>query len=406
MPFPDLLLQLVLILIVAKIGSELAERVGQPPVLGELVGGMIAGAGLLHWLRPHDPTLHALAEIGACLLLFEVGLESDLGALLRVGSAALCVACVGVVLPFALGFGVCLLFGLPTVTAIFIGAALTATSVGITARVFGDLRVLQSNEAQIVLGAAVVDDVIGLIILAAVSGLLSTGVVSAPQVVRVTVLALLFLVGATLLGQWLALPLLRVARGMRSRGTLAAAAVAFCFALSALAAHAGLAPIVGAFAAGLVLARTEHRVPIEPLMKSLADLFIPVFFVMMGAATDLATLSPATPAGRQALAIGATLTVVGILGKVIGGLACPGRLDRWLVGLAMIPRGEVGLIFAGIGRAQGILTPALYAALLGVVMATTLVTPPALKLRLRRGNAGEIDAQPTGCGSLGRESKR
>jgi Kef-type K+ transport system membrane component KefB len=395
MPFSDLLLQLILILAVAKLGSELAERIGQPPVLGELVGGMIAGAGVLHWLKPHDVTLHALAEIGACLLLFEVGLESDLTALLRVGPEALWVACAGVVLPFLFGYGVAVFFGLPTVTAIFVGAALTATSVGITARVFGDLGVLQRKESRIVLGAAVADDVIGLIILAVVSGLVNTGTVSGWGIVRVTGLAIVFLLGAIALGERLATPLLRLARRMRSRGTLAAAAVAFCFALSALAARAGLAPIVGAFAAGLVLARTEHRVPIEPTMKSLADLFIPIFFVMMGAATELRALSPATESGRQALTLGAALTFVALLGKVIGGLTCPGRMDRWLVGLAMIPRGEVGLIFAGIGRAQGLLSPSLYAALLGVVMMTTFVTPPLLKLRLSSRNRNEIVAQPS-----------
>jgi Kef-type K+ transport system membrane component KefB len=383
MTFQELLVQLILVFAVAKIGSELADRVGQPPVLGELIGGILAGAGALHWLRPHDVTLHALAEIGAILLLFEVGLESDLPSLMRVGPAALWVAVAGVTLPFAMGYGVSLLFGLPPFAALFIGAALTATSVGITARVFGDLGALHRKESRIVLGAAVADDVIGLIILAVISGLAGRGGISAATVVRVVGLALLFLVGSILVGERFASPLLHLARRMRSRGTLCAAAVGFCFALAVLAAAAGLAPIVGAFAAGLVLARTEHRVPIEPLMKPLADLFIPVFFVMMGASTELAALSPATPVGREALALGGALAVVAIVGKVLGGLTCPGRgVDRWVVGLAMIPRGEVGLIFAGIGREHGILNPPLYAAILGVILLTTLVTPPALKRRL------------------------
>jgi len=384
MGIPELLVQLVLVLAVAKLGSELAERLGQPPVLGELIGGMLAGAGWFHWLRPHDVTLHALAEIGAILLLFEVGLESDLGALLRVGPAALWVAVAGVVLPFGLGYGVAALFGLPKLAALFVGAALTATSVGITARVFGDLGVLSRRESRIVLGAAVADDVIGLIILAVISGLAGKGSLSLGEIAGVIGVAFAFLVGSILIGQRCAAPMLHAARRMRSRGTLCSAAIAFCFALSALAALAGLAPIVGAFAAGLVLARTEHRVPIEPLVKPLADLFIPVFFVMMGAATDLSVLSPATPDGRAALGLGAALAVVAVIGKVIGGLTCPGRgIDRWVVGIAMIPRGEVGLIFAGLGRQQGILTPSLYAAVLAVVLVSTLVTPPALKRRLQ-----------------------
>jgi Kef-type K+ transport system membrane component KefB len=384
MTFQELLVQLILVFAVAKIGSELADRVGQPPVLGELIGGILAGAGALHWLRPHDVTLHALAEIGAILLLFEVGLESDLPALMRVGPAALWVAVAGVGLQLALGFGVALLFGLGAFAALFVGAAPTATSVGITARVFGDLGVLQRKEARIVLGAAVTDDVIGLILLAIISGLAGRGSVSAAEVFRVVGIALVFLVGSIAVGQRFASPLLHVARRMRSRGTLCAAAVGFCFALAALAAAAGLAPIIGAFAAGLVLARTEHRVPIEPLMKPLADLFIPVFFVMMGASTQLSALSPATPVGRAALGLGAALAVVAVVGKVLGGLTCPGqRMDRWVVGLGMVPRGEVALIFAGMGLEHHILTPSLYAAILGVVLVTTLVTPLALKRRLR-----------------------
>jgi Kef-type K+ transport system membrane component KefB len=384
MALPELLLQLILILVVAKIGSELAERAGQPPVLGELIGGILVGVGALRWLHPHDVTLHALGEIGAILLLFEVGLESDLPALLRVGSAAVWVAVAGVVLQLGMGFGVGRAFGLDAFAALFIGAAPTATSVGITARVFGDLGVLQRKEARIVLGAAVTDDVIGLILLAVISGLASGGSISMAGTTRVVATALLFLVGSIVVGQWCASPLLHLAQRMRSRGTLCAAAVGFCFVLAALAAKAGLAPIIGAFAAGLVLARTEHRVPIEPLMKPLADLFIPVFFVLVGATTDLAALNPATPIGRTALGLGAALAVVAMVGKLLGGLTCPGsRMDRWVVGLGMMPRGEVALIFAGIGREHGILTPSLYAAILGVILLTTLVTPPALKLRLR-----------------------
>lgn len=385
MTFPELLLQLIIILVVAKLGSELAERIGQPPVLGELVGGIIVGVGGLRWLRPHDPTLQAFAEIGAILLLFEVGLESDLSSLLRVGAAALWVAVAGVVFQFALGYGVALCFGLGGLVALFIAAAPTATSVGITARVFGDLGVLQRKEARIVLGAAVSDDVIGLIVLAVMSGLAASHGISSWGVARVVALALAFLVGSIMGGQRLASPLLHLARRMRSRGTLCAAAVGFCLLLAALSAAAGLAPIIGAFAAGLVLARTEHRVPIEPLIKPLADLFIPIFFVLMGASTELAALNPATPAGLAANGLGAALAVTAVLGKLMAGLTCPTRrVDRWLIGIGMIPRGEVALIFAGLGRQHGILTPPLYAAILGVVLVSTFVTPLALKRRLAR----------------------
>jgi Kef-type K+ transport system membrane component KefB len=209
MALQELLIQLIIVFVVAKIGSELADRVGQPPVLGELIGGIVAGAGMLHWLRPHDVTLHALAEIGAILLLFEVGLESDLPALMRVGPAAVWVAVAGVGLPLAMGYGVGLLFGLSSFAALFVGAALTATSVGITARVFGDLGALQRKESRIVLGAAVADDVIGLILLAVISGLSGHEGISAAGVVRVIGLAILFLAGSIAVGQRFASPFSR-----------------------------------------------------------------------------------------------------------------------------------------------------------------------------------------------------
>lgn len=383
------LLQLALLWGAAKLAAELAERLGQPPVLGELLAGIVLGASFLRWVPTNDLTLVRLSEIGALLLLFEVGLESDLGALLKVGPEALLLAALGVTLPLLLGWGAGRAFGLPAGPAVFLGAALTATSVGITARVFADLGLLNRKEARVVLGAAVADDVIGLLLLAIVSGMYGATSLSPAAIVGRVGVALGFLVGTIVIGQIAARELLRVAQRMRTRGVLVASAMGFCVVLSALAERAGLAPIVGAFAAGLVLARTEHKLHLEPLLKPVADLFMPLFFLMMGVTANLAALSPATPAGRLVLLLSGALLLVALFGKVVAGLLLPRRSgDRWLMGIGMIPRGEVGLIFAGFGLAHGVLSDSLYAALIAVVLLTTLVTPPLLKRRARRLRSG------------------
>ncbi len=376
------LLQLAIVLAAAKIGGEICDRwLKQPAVLGELVCGVLVGTSVLNWVPGADPTLGAMAEIGAVLLLFEVGLESDLGDLCRVGGAALWVALAGVALPFAGGYVAASALGCPTMQAVFVGAALTATSVGITARVFSDLRTLHTREAKIVLGAAVADDVIGLVILAALSGLAATKAVSAYGVLRVTFVAVAFLVGAIVVGFRATPFILHWANRMRTRAALSSAAIILCLAVSALASVAHLAPIVGAFAAGLVLAKAEHRVRFESKIRNVADVFVPVFFVMMGARMDLSALNPATAAGRHVLLVGIVLLVVAVVGKVLGGLTVPGRgLRRLTVGLGMIPRGEVGLIFAGMGLKAAVIPPSLYAAILFIVVGTTFLTPPLLKL--------------------------
>lgn len=387
------LLTFAVVLAVGRIGSEVAERLGQPAVLGELLGGVIIGVGALRWLNPSDPIFHTLAEVGVLLLLFEVGLECDSEALLRSGGPALWVACAGVVLPMALGYGVSVALGLAPLTALFVGAALTATSVGLTARVFSDLGRLRSREATIVLGAAVADDVIGLILLAVVGGLASAAGATMGSVGKLLAIALLFLVGGLLIGAKAAPIVMSLAARMRSRGAIGTAAVVFCLLMATAAGKAELAPIVGAFAAGLVLARTEHSLHIERAIKPVADLFIPVFFVCMGAATDLSRVSPFTSVGRSTLLLASLLLIVAVVGKVLGGLTVPCRgLNRWVVGVGMIPRGEVGLIFANLGLAHKILNPAEYAAVVAVVLGTTLLTPPFLRRLLSSQPSADPEA--------------
>jgi Kef-type K+ transport system membrane component KefB len=388
MEFVHILLMLVVMLAAAKLLAELGERASQPAVLGELLAGLILGDSLLRLVNPKDEILHILAELGAVLLLFEIGLESDITELFRVGWRSLWVAVIGVVTPAVLGFGVSVLLGQPTMTAAFIGATLTATSVGITARVMKDLNILRWGESQIVLGAAVADDVIGLLILAVFSGLVQGETLSVWQIGKVLVLALVFLAGALTVGLKASHVLLKVAEQMRARAALVTAALVFCFLLAALAQLVGLAPIVGAFSAGLVLARTEHRIRIIERAGAIADMLVPIFFVMMGAQMNLRAIDVTTPAGLSIVGLAALLIVVAILGKLASGLAVwRTRMRPWLVGVGMVPRGEVGLIFATIGLQQKVFDITVYTAVLILVMVTTLVTPPWLRALARRYGA-------------------
>ena len=393
-----ILLQLAIILAAAKIGGEICERLlKQPAVLGEIVLGVLVGGSVFGWINGTDPILAKIAEIGAVLLLFEVGLESDIDELFRVGGAALWVACSGVILAFALGFGVSYWLGQAPLSATFIGAAVTATSVGITARVFSDLKSLSTKEARIVLGAAVADDVIGLIIVAAVSGLAVAKVFSIVVIGKLTATAILFLVGAILIGLRATPYILKLAAGMRTRAALPSVAVILCFLLATLAEYAQLAAIVGAFAAGLVLAKTEHKIHFEHRIKSIADIFIPVFFVMMGAQMKLSSFDPSTVAGRTTLLTGALLLIAVTIGKVLAGLTLPIRgAKRLMVGIGMIPRGEVTLIAALIGLKAHIISDSIYAAIIFVVICTTFVTPPLLKWVIGSGDpkGGEEQAKP------------
>lgn len=397
------LLALAVILAVAKLGGDLAVRVGQPAVLGELAGGVLAGnLGLvgLHQLEPiaTSPEVDLLSQLGVIILLFEVGLESTVAQMLKVGLSSLLVATLGVAAPFALGWGVgaWLLPAAGPYVHAFLGATLTATSVGITARVLQDLGKSQTTEARIVLGAAVIDDVMGLVILAVVSGVIAAaaggGQMSGGAIAWTVAKAVGFLGGSLWLGTLVSRPLFRVASMLRARGVLLALGLAFCFVLSWLASRIGLAPIVGAFAAGLILEdvhyrdfrdRGEHG--LEELVAPISSFLVPVFFVLMGMRTDLRTF---TEPGVGLLALG--LIVAAIAGKQICGFGVLGKgIDRLSVGIGMIPRGEVGLIFANIGVAltidgEPIVTRATFSAVVVMVIVTTVVTPPALKWSLGR----------------------
>jgi len=402
-PVTPVILALAVILVAAKLGGDLATRIGQPAVLGELVVGVLLGnAGLVGivwfgFIRA-DATIDVLSRLGVLILLFEVGLESTVRDMMKVGLPSLLVAVLGVVTPFALGWGVGALL-LPDHSAYvhaFLGATLTATSVGITARVLQDLGRSTTAEAKIILGAAVIDDVLGLVILAVVGGVIAAadagGTFSPSQVAVVLGKAALFLFGALGLGVKLSPRLFGLGSRLRGRGVLLAFALAFCFALSYVASLVGLAPIVGAYAAGLVLEQAHFRDfvgqgerPLEHLVHPISSFLVPIFFVLMGMQVELGVF-----ARPGVLMLALVLTIAAVVGKQACSLGAWGRgLDRLSIGIGMIPRGEVGLIFANVGlglvvAGERVVDEAIFSAVVIMVIVTTLVTPPALQWSLAR----------------------
>ena len=376
MTVPQFLFLLVAMLVTAKVFGELAERVGQPAVLGELLAGVVLGMSVLGIVDPQVEIVHLIAEVGVILLLFQIGLETDLRRLLQVGTSSAAVAITGVVVPFALGYFVADALGMGTLPAVVAGAALTATSVGITARVLSDLGRLQEPESQIVLGAAVIDDVIGLIILAVVSQVVAGGELTAGGVLLTTVTAFGFLIAVLGIGRLVMPTVFDFLSRIGKEETLATMALAFAFIIAYLADAAGSALIIGAFAAGLVLAPTPHAKVVEHGVMRLGMFFVPIFFVAVGAAVDVTTF-----ADPQVLLVGGALVVVALIGKFVAGYApfwFKGK--KAVIGVGMIPRGEVGLIFAQMGLTTGVLNAGMFSALTMMVMVTTFIAPPLLKV--------------------------
>lgn len=413
------LLTLVVIYIMSKLGGELSKRLDLPPVLGELVGGVVVGVSalhfvvfpetgatasdsfimtILHWLGDLDSAaivhifdsqsevISVLAELGVIVLLFEIGLESDLRELGKVGYQAALVAVVGVAAPFLLGtVGLITVFHVPTIPAVFAGAALTATSIGITSKVLSELGQLKSTEGQIIVGAAVIDDVLGIIVLAVVASLAKTGEVDLLNVVYLIASASGFLIGAILLGKFFNEGFVAIADKLQTRGALLIPAFTFALVMAFLANIIHLEAILGAFAAGLVLDETDKRKELDQQVIPIADILVPIFFVTVGAKADLSVLNPAIPENRAGLIIATFLIIIAILGKVITGWAVFGdtKVNRLAIGVGMIPRGEVGLVFAGIGSASGVLDKPLEAAIIVMVILTTFLAPPLLQWTLK-----------------------
>lgn len=390
MDIAQFLLALIAIFAAAKIFGELAERLGQPAVLGELLGGVLIGVSGLRLVDPHDVTIHLLSELGVILLLFVIGLETDLHKLMQVGGSATAVAIVGVVLPLIGGIALGHALGFPFMVSLFLGASLTATSVGITARVLSDLGHLQDDESQVVLGAAVVDDILGLVLLTVIGTLAGGGALTVLGVGKIVLTAFGFVILAVVIGSQLAPRLIRIIDRIEMQRGLFFAALLFALVLAYIADRAGSAIIIGSFAAGLVLARTHRGKEIEREVHDVAQFFIPIFFVVVGAAVDLRSINPFDPGARRFLWIGLALTAIGVLGKVAAGFVVRTRgLRRIVIGVGMIPRGEVGLIFAQIGLSTRLISGGLYSAVALMVLLTTFIAPPLLRRLLVQKTPGE-----------------
>ena len=378
---PQFLGLLVAILAAAKLFGALAQWIGQPAVLGELCAGVMLGGSALAIVDPKMEVLHLLSELGVIILLFAIGLETDLKKLIKAGGASSVVALAGVVLPFAFGYAVCFAFGLSNLTAIVAGASLTATSVGITARVLSDLNRLHEPESQIVLGAAVIDDVIGLVILTVVAGVARGEGVTAAGVAAATASAFGFLIGTLLIGRWIVPPVVSRLSKVNLPGTPAMLAILLAFGLAWLASYSGSATIIGAFAAGLLIRETPQAHEIERSITHLGHFFVPIFFVVVGAAVDLTVFNPFHTENHRTLLIGAALIVAAVTGKFFAGYAPFWiRANKRVIGVAMIPRGEVGLIFAQMGLTSGTFDAAMFSAVTLMVMVTTFMAPPLLKV--------------------------
>ena len=405
-----LMIGLMIIGIAGRLGADLAVRLGQPEVLGELMFGIVLGNLTimgLDWFEflKIDHTLDVLSQLGVVFLLFQVGLETDLKEMTQVGWSALIVAVLGVIAPSILGFGVATLFDTEgnAISHIFVGATLCATSVGITARVFKELGVISTKESRIVLGAAVIDDVLGLLVLSLVTGMVTSidkgTTVNFMEIVRIIFVSFSFLCGSILVGRLFVPYGLRIAIFLRSHGVLLISALTLCLAFSSMAALAGLAPIVGAFAAGLVLdpihyqhlEEKEDGASLEQMLKPLITLFTPIFFVMIGLRVDVTHFT-----SWSVMLYAIIMTMAAVLGKQVCGLGVLEKgVNRIIVGFGMIPRGEVGLIFAAQGallsiNGEKVINPSTYGAVIFMVLATTMVTPFLLSWKLRGKNSREI----------------
>lgn len=371
-----ILFELFVIFAAAKLVGELFELLRQPAVIGELLVGIVLGSHALGVIGDTE-VHHTLQELGAVVLLFMVGLDTRLDEVRAVGARALAVGTTGIVLPFAAGAGFIAATGRSGDEAAFMGAALVATSVGITARVLADLGMVQEKESRIILGAAVVDDVLGLLVLALVTGL-SGGDLTAGEIIVLAVEAIGFVVIIALIGTRVvkaATPLVEAARV--KHGELAFA-LAVCLGLAALAGAVGLAAIIGAFLAGMAFSEVRPRWNLEEQVEPVYQLLVPFFFVITGARVDLGALTD-----PETLGLVAAITGLAIAGKLIGcgGAAWSmGRRSAAIVGVGMVPRGEVGIIVASVGLSEGVIKADLYGVVVAMSILTTLVAPPFLKM--------------------------
>jgi Kef-type K+ transport system membrane component KefB len=372
-------LSMLVVFAAAKLLSEVFERLGQPGIIGEILAGILIGPHVLGWMAPNE-VLSILSELGVMFLLFSVGLQVRPSELMKVGGTAVAVAVAGVVLAFFAGWGVSILWGSTHMDGIFTGAAMVATSVGITASVLASRRLLHTRAAKVILAAAVVDDVLGLIVLALVSGL-AKGRVSYLDIALTAAIALVFTYFVATLGSR---TMERILPRLNAKISLAegefALAMTLLFGLSLLAVYAGIAAIVGAFLAGMALGETVDR-RVHEMTQGVTELLVPFFLVGVGLRFDLSVF-----ATRAVLLTAISIVATAIVAKFTAcslGAAKMGRADAVRVGVGMIPQGEVGMIVAQIGLSIGAMPQSVYGTIVFMSMMTTLVAPPLLRLAFR-----------------------
>jgi Kef-type K+ transport system membrane component KefB len=372
-------LSMLVLFVSAKLMAEVAERLGQPGIVGEILAGVLIGPSVLNWLEPNDFLL-ALSELGAMFLLFRVGLEVRASELMRVGGTAMLVACSGVVVPFIMGAGILLLWGAGANESIFVGASLVATSVGITAQVLSAKGLLGEVSSKVILAAAVIDDVLGLIVLAVVSSL-THGKLDVLQLSVTTILAAGFTVIVARWGtQAMSKLTPHVARTLKAAEGRFVLALSLLFCLAVLAVSTGVAAIVGAFLAGLALAESSEQRE-RDLAQGVSELLVPFFMAGIGLRVDLSAF-----ATRSTALLAIVLLVAAVVSKFIGcglGALGLGKTDALRIGVGMIPRGEVGMIVAQIGLGFGILTRSSYSVVVFMSVATTIIAPPLIKIAFR-----------------------
>ena len=384
----DILLSLFVVFVAARIGDELAQRMHLPGVVGEIVAGALLGPSLLSWVHP-GVVLDALAEVGVVFLLFAVGLETRLADLKRIGVTALMVGTLGVIVPFGGASLWAHLEGFAWNKSMFIAAAFVATSAGITARVLQEMHALQRREAHVILGAAVIDDILAMLLLGIVVSMQESGVADPAHLLVVVVEAIGFVLAVGWFGT-------RVARKrsswlQRPRMTMSELSIvlALCLGLAWLSTRFGLAAIIGAFLAGLIASETDQREQLEHQMKPLLTLLTPFFFVMTGVKLDVNVFMHA-----DALLMLALATLIAVLTKLVGaylGALKLGHRSALAVGMGMVPRGEVGVVVASLGLAAGVFTPEVYAVIVAMSLLTSILTPPLLGWLLRRAQRDDID---------------
>lgn len=378
----DVLTDLFIVLLAAKLGDELFRRLRQPTLVGEILAGVLVGPAVFGLVEPGD-VLEVFAELGVVFLLFWVGLETRLSDLREVGTTAVSVGVLGVVVPFAGGVALGAALGESTGTSLFIGAALVATSVGITSAVLIELDVLERRTSRTILGAAIVDDILALLLVAVAAGVAAEGGVDVGSIALTAAVALGFVVFIALGGTTLLAARPALLHAPRFSESPLLPAVIICLGLAAFAAQIGLAAIIGAFLAGMIVAETRDQSPIEQEVAPLYAFFPPFFFAFIGLEVSLAAFGD-----LDTLALLAGITVLAVVTKFAGaylGARGMGRRDAAFVGVGMVPRGEVGIIVAGIGNSTGTIDGELFAIIVAMSVLTTLLVPPILR-RLASGD--------------------